>query len=165
MLDVLRHPAHLLVGGGENITKTGDAHEPGWHGAIDEGLVRAIAVWIAVDDGGAFVDGAVGLQVANDVRVRFLDELASEIAHCVGKVAAHGYRASESIDASGLQHAQIVFAEGGCLMHQARAFVGGNVVVRHYYERAALALLLEVVEQRPIAAANQLGAFHMRFHR
>ena len=164
VLDVFRHPQHLFVGRFQRIAEARHAHEPGRHGAVDERLVRAVAVRIAVDEGGAVVQGAALPQAAHDVRVRLLHEAAGEVAHFRREDAAHGHRTDEGVDVRALEHAIVVFAEGRRLVNQAGAFVRRHVGVGHHDEGAAFALGLEVVEQRAIAAPHQVRALQARLH-
>ena len=164
VFDVSRHPQHLLVGGHQVVAEIRNAHEPRRHGAVDERFVRAVAVRIAVYDHVAVVQGAGGVQGANDVRVRFLHEAAGEVAHFLGEHPCHRHRANQRVDAGLAQHAMVVFAERRRLMHQAGAFVGGDVIVRHHHKRPAFALPGEVIEQRLVAPAHQMRSLQALQH-
>ena len=83
-----RHPPHFLVGGFQGVAEARHADEPGGHGTINERRVGAIAVGVAVNDGVAVVQGAVFVQVADDVAIRILHELTGEVAHFVREGAA-----------------------------------------------------------------------------
>ena len=156
VLDVLRHPAHLLVVGHQAIDDFGDPNVPAWHRPVDQRRVRAVAIGIGVLNHLLAVQQAALLQVPDDGPVRLLDVLAGEVPHLFGETAAHGHRADEGGDARLPQHPLVVLAEGRRLMHQPGALIGGDIVIGHYDEGAAVALRGEIGERRLIGAAHQV---------
>ena len=165
VLDVLRHPKHLLVGGDDVVDEFRHADEPRRHRPVDQRRVGAVAIGIAVHDVLAIVERAAVAQVADNVAVGVLDELAGEVAHVVGELPRHGDRANKGPDPRGPQYPVVVFAERRRLVNQPGAFVGGDVVVGDHDECAARALRREVVEQGSIAATHEFAALHPAIHR
>ena len=154
--DVLRDPADAAVGGQHPFLEIAlDPDEPGGDGAVDQRRVAAPAERVVVDDGALGEQGAGRAQGAGDRRVGVLDELAGVLGHLVGEAAVGVDRADHG-NAGALAEQMVVLAETGGDVDDAGAVIGGHEVGGHHPERAFVAQLREVAEQRFVAHGQEL---------
>ena len=101
------------------------------------------------------------LQPLDDVLVGVLHVATGKVRHFVGEQTIERNGARERFDAGRFDDAIVVFAERGCLMHEARTGVGGDVIVHQYDERTLRALIREIREQRFVRATARSRPTHV----
>ena len=95
------------------------------------------------------------LEPAQDRAVRVEDLEARVVGNQRRKAATVVYRADQ-LDPRGLADPLVVLAEAGCQMHDSGSVLGRDEVASEHAE--GVRVILEVREERPVVATDQLGA-------
>ena len=129
-LDRLREPVRRLVLAQQRVLRGRGADVPGRLGVVDERGVATPAVRVGVLVGHVAQQQPARLQVAHEVGVGVLEELAAHQGDVVGERAVAAHRVDHR-QAVGLADGQVVGTECRRLVHQPGAVLGGHVVGEH----------------------------------
>ena len=161
VLDVLRVPDHVVVGGDELVLDRRGADVPGGLGVVEQRRVAAPAERVAVLVGLDAEQQAALLELVRDGRVGVLDEDAGPRRDLGDELA---------LEVDGVDDRQVVLhADAHVVLAERRrdvddaGAVGGGDVVAADDEVGAL-VRLHVVEQRLVLEAEQLGAGELAQH-
>ncbi len=135
-LDRLGEPVGALVLAEQLVLAGGGADVPRRLGVVEQRGVAAPAVRIAVLVGQVAEEQPALLQVGDQGGVGVLEELPADQRHVVLEVAV-GLDRVDQRQAVAAAHREVVLAEGGGLVDQAGAVLGGDVVAEHDEVRAA----------------------------
>ncbi|MBP1632253.1 MAG: hypothetical protein H6Q11_541, partial [Acidobacteria bacterium] len=139
-------------------------HEPGGDGLVDQRGAGAPAERVRVDDAPALHQGAALVEHPQEDRVGLLHPDAFHLGDRRGEARLGIEGVHQGGDARRLQGVEVGLAVGRRHVHQAGALVGADVVAGDDDEGAALALVREVVEGRPVGEADQVGPLGRRRH-
>ena len=160
VLDGLGEPVGLLVLGEQRVLDLGGPDVPRRLGVVDQRGVAAPAVRVAVLVGQVPEQQPARVEVGDQVGVGVLEELPADQRDVVGEVAvgAHGHHDRQAVGAA---DGHVVLAEGGGLVHQTGAVLGGDVVGQHHEVGGGAAVLhgreLHEVEGALVGPALHLG--------
>ena len=154
-----RHPVDLLVQRQHLVPDLGHPHEPRAEGSVDDGLVGAPAVRIVVLVGGVAQDPALLFELGDDAAVGLEHVEPGPVGHLLGEAAlvVHRHHRGQPVGLGGLL---VVLSETGGGVDHTGALGGVHEVGPQYLEGTVGAQGGEVVKQRPVASADQLGARH-----
>ena len=133
-LDRVGVPRGLLVLAQQRVLDLRGPDVPGRLGVVHERGVAAPAVRVAVLVGDVPEQQPALLEVLDQVGVGVLEELAADQRHLVAEVAVGAHRDHDR-QPVGAADRHVVLAEGGGLVHQAGAVLGGDVVGEHHEVR------------------------------
>ncbi len=127
VLDGVRVPVGVLVLPQEGVLDRGGADVPGRLGVVEQRGVAAPAVRVAVLVGQVPEEQAAGLQVGDQGLVGLLEELAADEVEVLleGAVRADRVDHRQVVRLAGLE---VVLTEGGGLVDEAGAVLGGDVL-------------------------------------
>ena len=139
------------------IADLGDLHKPARHSPVDQRIVAAPAVRIAVIVGVEPHQFACTTKGADDFLVGVEHLHALEVGHLTGEFSSRVHRVADR-DAGSVGHQLVLLTKGRGDMHHARAVLGGDVVgLQHLVGVGGTG---EVGEQRLVVAAHQRRALH-----